>query len=146
MASKCSRPLLLKPYEAVVTGEGGQLTTAANLSKNFTCPCPWFQSVSLSVILNYTYPYFCPCFFNWGCCLEDTDGEGEIDFYGILKHCWKFCPPSSVSVKERSEQSWGFTSRSTARVILGQVLRIATCGTRTHRGDSLWLDAKLANH
>ena len=43
-------------------------------------------------------------------------------------------------------QSWGFTSRSTARVILGQVLRIATCGTRTHRGDSLWLDAKLANH
>ena len=29
-------------------------------------------------------------------------------------------------------QSWGFTSRSTARVILGQVLRIATCGTRTH--------------
>ena len=30
-----------------------------------------------------------------------------------------------------------FTSRSTARVILGQVLRIATCGTRTHRGDSL---------
>ena len=26
-------------------------------------------------------------------------------------------------------QSWGFTSRSTARVILGQVLRIATCGT-----------------
>ena len=34
-------------------------------------------------------------------------------------------------------QSWGFTSRSTARVILGQVLRIATCGTRTHRGDCL---------
>ena len=34
-------------------------------------------------------------------------------------------------------QSWGFTSRSTARVILGQVLTIATCGTRTHRGDSL---------
>ena len=34
-------------------------------------------------------------------------------------------------------QSWGFTSRSTARVILGQVLRIATCRTRTHRGDSL---------
>ena len=34
-------------------------------------------------------------------------------------------------------QSWGFTSRSTARVILGQVLRIATCGTRTYRGDSL---------
>ena len=34
-------------------------------------------------------------------------------------------------------QSWGFKSRSTARVILGQVLRIATCGTRTHRGDSL---------
>ena len=31
-------------------------------------------------------------------------------------------------------QSWGFMSRSTARVILGQVLRIATCGTLTHRG------------
>ena len=30
-------------------------------------------------------------------------------------------------------QSWGFKSRSTARVILGQVLRIATCGTRTQR-------------
>ena len=43
-------------------------------------------------------------------------------------------------------QSWGFTSRSTARVILGQVLSIVTCGTRTHRGDSLSLDAKLANH
>ena len=37
----------------------------------------------------------------------------------------------------KKEGSWGFTSRSTARVILGQVLRIATCGTRTHRGDSL---------
>ena len=30
-------------------------------------------------------------------------------------------------------------SHSTVRVILGQVLGIATCGTRTHRGDSLWL-------
>ena len=30
-----------------------------------------------------------------------------------------------------------FTSRSTARVILRQVLSMATCGTRTHRGDSL---------
>ena len=38
---------------------------------------------------------------------------------------------------QSQSQSWGFTSRSTARVILGQVLRIATCGTRTHRGDSL---------
>ena len=36
-----------------------------------------------------------------------------------------------------TSQSWGLTSRSTARVILGQVLSIATCGTRTHRGDSL---------
>ena len=43
-------------------------------------------------------------------------------------------------------QSWGFTSRSTVRVILWQVLRIATGGTPTHRGDGLWLDAKLANH
>ena len=40
-------------------------------------------------------------------------------------------------LKVNKGQSWGFTSRSTARVILGQVLRIATCGTRTHRGDSL---------
>ena len=29
----------------------------------------------------------------------------------------------------------GFTSCSTATVILGRVLSIATCGTRTHRGD-----------
>ena len=49
-------------------------------------------------------------------------------------------------IKVAQSQSWGLTSRSTARVILGQVLSIATCGTRTHRGDSLWLDAKLANH
>ena len=35
-----------------------------------------------------------------------------------------------------SKSKLGFL-RSTARVILGQVLRIATCGTRTHRGDSL---------
>ena len=35
---------------------------------------------------------------------------------------------------QSQSQSWGFTSRSTARVILGQVLSIATCGTRTHRG------------
>ena len=31
----------------------------------------------------------------------------------------------------------GFTSRSTARVILRQVLTIATCGTQTQRGYSL---------
>ena len=30
-------------------------------------------------------------------------------------------------------QSWGFTLCSTARVMLGQVLSIVTCGTRTHR-------------
>ena len=29
-------------------------------------------------------------------------------------------------------QSWGFISRSTAMVILGQVLSIVTCGSRTH--------------
>ena len=34
-------------------------------------------------------------------------------------------------------QSLGFMSRSTTRVILGQALSITTCGTRTHRGDSL---------
>ena len=44
--------------------------------------------------------------------------------------------PMHFRIKGQS-QSWGFMSRSTARVILGQVLRIATCGTRTHRGDSL---------
>ena len=41
------------------------------------------------------------------------------------------------NVSQSQSQSWGLTSRSTARVILGQVLSIATCGTRTHRGDSL---------
>ena len=48
-------------------------------------------------------------------------------------------PKSGGHSKEQvtTNQSWGFTYRSTARVILGQVLRIATCGTRTHRGDSL---------
>ena len=40
-------------------------------------------------------------------------------------------------------QSWGFTSRSTARVMLGQVLRIATCGTRTHRGG---VDGRTQNY
>ena len=29
-------------------------------------------------------------------------------------------------------QSWCFTSGQTVRVILGQVLSIATCGSRTH--------------
>ena len=48
----------------------------------------------------------------------------------ILKDLW-------TAEIDSDDQSWGFTSRSTARVILGQVLRIATCGTRTHRGDSL---------
>ena len=47
---------------------------------------------------------------------------------------------------QSQRQSWGFTSRSTARVISGQVLSIANCGTRTHRSGNLWLDAKLANH
>ena len=42
-----------------------------------------------------------------------------------------------VVPNEYKGQSWGFMSCSTARVILGQVLNIATCGTRTHRGDSL---------
>ena len=60
-----------------------------------------------------------------------TDGF-DVVFQCALLH-W-FGEMSSVWVKG---QSWGFKSRSTARVILGQVLRIATCGTRTHRGDSL---------
>ena len=42
-----------------------------------------------------------------------------------------------ITPNVNQSQSWGLTSRSTARVILGQVLSIATCGTRTHRGDSL---------
>ena len=43
--------------------------------------------------------------------------------------------------------SWGFTARSTARTILGQVLSIATCGSQTHTEvTSCKLDAKLANH
>ena len=40
-----------------------------------------------------------------------------------------------------------FKSHLTASVILAQVLNIATYGSHTpHRGDSLWLYAKLANH
>ena len=39
-----------------------------------------------------------------------------------------------------------FMSCSSARVILRHILRIAICGIQTDRGDSLLLDAKLANH
>ena len=60
--------------------------------------------------------------------------------------CWKWYKTLNKINKFNGLQSWGLTSPPTARVILGQVLSIATCGTRTHRGDSLWLDAKLANH
>ena len=35
---------------------------------------------------------------------------------------------------------------STARVILGQVLSIATCGSQSRRGDSLRLHDNLDNH
>ena len=35
-------------------------------------------------------------------------------------------------VENEQSQSWGFMSRSTARVILGQVLRFITCGSPTH--------------
>ena len=70
--------------------------------------------------------------------------------YRTLTNCMYWFPLSlsnTAQVRSRQvvgsqSQSWGLTSRSTARVILGQVLSIATCGTRTHRGDSLWLDAK----
>ena len=71
------------------------------------------------------------------------------EFYTVIIFFIFFCekgPKIQFQLGLVKGQSWGFTSRSTARVILGQVLRIATCGTRTHRGDSLWLDAKLANH
>ena len=63
--------------------------------------------------------------------LMATTGKAASNIDGITLHS-----AFNLPVKERG-QSWGFTSRSTARVILGQVLRIATCGTRTHRGDSL---------
>ena len=69
-----------------------------------------------------------------------TDSRMDMEIIDINQ------PLDEENISEEQSQSWGFTSRSTARVILGQVLRIATCGTRTHRGDSLWLDAKLANH
>ena len=59
------------------------------------------------------------------CIQEEKSGETRASMLDYL---------GNLMVKG---QSWGFTSRSTARVILGQVLRIATCGTRTHRGDSL---------
>ena len=45
-------------------------------------------------------------------------------------------PVLSFECSDQS-QSCGFMSCSTTRVILGQILSIATCGTRTHRGDSL---------
>ena len=56
---------------------------------------------------------------------SDYESDDESD-YG----------PSDSEIDNIS-QSWVFTSRSTARVKLGQVLSIATCVTRTHRGDSL---------
>ena len=37
-----------------------------------------------------------------------------------------------IVAKVDKGQNWVLTSRSTARVILGQVLSIATCGSRTH--------------
>ena len=40
----------------------------------------------------------------------------------------------------------GFYVPFKARVISGQVLSIAACGTQTNRGDILWLDGKLSNH
>ena len=58
--------------------------------------------------------------------------SSRIDYCNSL-----FASLTLSELKRLQSQSWGFTSRSTARVILGQVLRIATCGTRTHRGDSL---------
>ena len=59
------------------------------------------------------------------------------DDNGIDLRCESGYCVSALDGPKVKGQSWGFTSRSTARVILGQVLRIATCGTRTHRGDSL---------
>ena len=56
----------------------------------------------------------------------------NINWTGLTAYAY---PP--MAFLQSQSQSWGLTSRSTARVILGQVLSIATCGTRTHRGDSL---------
>ena len=39
--------------------------------------------------------------------------------------------PKYLAIKVKG-QSWGFTSRSTSRVILVQIFSIATCGIRTH--------------
>ena len=39
-----------------------------------------------------------------------------------------------IEACQSQSQSWGFTSRSTARVILGQVLRIATCALKLVTG------------
>ena len=81
-----------------------------------------------------------------------TSNIGSDDHYTIIqgfqqydhKMCLSFehdsenCMEMLGALDDYSQRSkLGFTSRSTARVILGQVLRIATCGTRTHRGDSL---------
>ena len=71
------------------------------------------------------------------------DVSSNVSKEGIIKYLTQKRQASSSPVKDDTQfkvkvgQSWGFTSRSTARVILGHVLRIATCGTRTHRGDSL---------
>ena len=73
--------------------------------------------------------------------MEEWEIPPEGGFLELGEESPLYSPISSDSLISTSEwakgQSWGFTSRSTARVILGQVLRIATCGTRTHRGDSL---------
>ena len=37
-------------------------------------------------------------------------------------------PANLLDYPGEQSESWGFTSRSKARVILGQVLRIVTCG------------------
>ena len=49
-------------------------------------------------------------------------------------HCYHSYIDDLHEWKESQSQSWGLTSCSTARVILGQVLSIATCGTRTQGG------------
>ena len=56
---------------------------------------------------------------------------------GDSMHSMDFVSGPKQFQSQSQSWGWGFTSRLTARVILGQVLSIATCGTRTHRGDSL---------
>ena len=85
--------------------------------------------------MHFCFPFdvhnYCPT------CRESGKGDDPcVTFETPCPICASFTE-EKLHKNEGQSQSWGLTSRSTARVILGQVLSIATCGTRTHRGDSL---------